>query len=180
MIKKKQRPGKLTCVDWNNTGKVGDGAQDKLVVGKDNRQVRELDLVRLVGISNILVDSALKVLALVVGEPLCVFWPIWKEKVTDDTNDAGHGTLNDEDPSPWSVSSGIYMSQTVSQEATEGTGNSSREEEEGETLLRSMARIPHGENVESSWEDSGFEYTEQDSSDKEMGILLDESLTEGD
>jgi hypothetical protein len=43
-----------------------------------------------------------------------------------------------------------------------------------------VTRIPHGEDVESSWENSSFEQSEQETSDNEMLIFLDESLTEGD
>ena len=46
--------------------------------------------------------------------------------------------------------------------------------------MRGVSRIPHGEDVKSSRENTSLEQSKQDTGDDEMLIFFDESLTEGD
>jgi hypothetical protein len=86
--------------------------------------------------------------ALLFGEPLDLLWEIWKKEEQNDRYHCSDDTLNDEHPAPASVTPiTSHVRQTICQQTTEGTRQSSRTEEETESLLGFATLVPHAHQV---------------------------------
>lgn len=94
--------------------------------------------------SSVLGQLSLDKLALLVGQPLGVLGEIGHREEKNKGGHAGNAAFNDENPSPAIVAPiTLHLGNSVCQNTTKGTGQSSRAEEEAEALLGFAALVPH-------------------------------------
>lgn len=87
---------------------------------------------------------------------------------------------HDENPPPASISSqSIQISNGISKQATERSGQNRSAEEQVQAPLQLVALVVHRDEVYASREEAGFEQAKQETHGNETSLVLYESLAYG-
>lgn len=164
-------------VGWDDEAQVHEAAQPDLVILEAASDVAAGDLALNGGVALVDAETGDDVGALLLGEPLRIFWERWQEEEECECDEAGEEALKDEDPSPSSETVDVvHLSDSRSQETAKCTGEGGGGEEEGISLLCFLALIPHTDEVEASREHASLGDTEEEASDENAAVVLCKAL----
>lgn len=167
-------------VGWDDEAEVHEAAQPDLVVLEAACDVATGDLALDGGVALVDAETGGDVGALLLSKPLCVLRESWQEEEECECDEAGEETLEDENPSPSSVTIDVvHLSDGGSQKTAESTGERGGGEEEGISFLCFLALIPHANKVEAAWEHASLSDTQEEASDENAAVVLGETLAQG-
>lgn len=92
---------------------VEEGGGEELVVGDDDGEVAELELFVFVGGSDVLCETLLDEGSFGIAEPFDIFGEVGAGVVADYSNDTGHYSFENEDPSPWAETTSFNVANSV-------------------------------------------------------------------
>lgn len=109
-------------------------------------------------------------------EERCCVGEVVEYKIRQDSDEDGSYTFKDEDPSPSLQSSNtIHLRYRKGQKPGECTRNRRRAEEKRLSELSLVSAVPHGDIVRYSREETSFRDAEEDASDEEAVVVLDDA-----
>ena len=119
--------------------------------------------------------------ALILLEEAGLFREGGEREPEDNGSQSGDDTLEDEDPSPAAVATHVvHLANAVRQQTAESSGKRGGREEERVALLGLISPVPHAEEVEATGEHAALEETKQEASSEQTGIVLHQTLADGD
>jgi len=132
-------------------------------------------------VTDVLLQTSLDESLLILRQPFDGLGEVSNEPPHDKCNDAGKGTLEDENPSPSRVvGNAVHLADAGGEQTTESTSQRSGGKEEGVSLLDLITFVPHGNEVRTSREDGSLEDAQEEASSEKTAQAMNKSLHDSD
>ena len=175
--------GAEVCVTvrGDDQAEIHEATDDDFEVFEDVANVFGGDRAFAGGFALVDLESGLHVGALVFGEPFRLLREIGQQEEEEAGYDDGQESLQDKNPAPSFVSThAVHLADRGGEKAAECPGKGRRREEEGVSLLRFVAAVPHTDEIEGTREHASLKYAQEKASCEETSVVGDETLDHGD